>query len=312
VFACRVDTDRGTPQQIDALHAAAREYDLRMSWFLDVRSHEAWLGRFAEMADQEIGVHSYDHRTTGGEPADLKNIRKAIGLMEPHTGRSEGFAGPFGIWNTGLAGAIDAAGFSYSSEFSFAYDALPFFPESGGRRFRALQVPVHPVCIGSMLKAGYDGERMTAYFRRVMERKLLRAEPLFFYHHPTHMHWEVVRAMIRTAREAGVPFMSLGEFARWWRTRLNTRFGFEADGTGIRITTPDRETPLPAEAFGVRCSRSDGTVCVAPAETPVSAGSPAWRPRRTAPVPDDLRRIREPDLRSSLGAIMDSILRYRS
>ena len=310
VFAFRIDTDRGTPQQIDALHDLAREHELRMSWFLDVGSHEAWLHRFAAMPDQEIGVHCWRHRTTGRWEEDLANIRQALRLLEPHAGRPAGFAGPFGVWNTGLATAIDAAGFDYSSEFSFAFDGLPFFPETGGHRYRALQVPIHPVCIGSLARAGYREAEMRRYFDTVIARKLLRAEPLFFYHHPTHLRWDVLRAVFRTAQRLGVPFLSLGEYARWWRARLALDVAFAAGGGAIALAPRGGASPDPG-LFGVRVARPDGTWRLSPAEEEVALAAGPWRPRNVVPPPPDLRRAREADLRFALGALFDTIANRR-
>ncbi len=308
VFAFRVDTDGGTPGQIRRLRDIAREHDLRMSWYLDVQSHESWLAEFAGMADQELGIHCYEHRTTGIEETDLRNIRKAVDLLAPHTGRPEGFAGPFGVWNEGLASAVDAAGFATASEFSYAYDGLPFFPEAGGRRFRALQVPIHPVCAGTLRKAGYDESAMLGYFSRVMDRKLALGEPLFFYHHPQDTRWDMISALIGSARSTGVPFMSLGEYARWWRSRLRVRCTLQVESGGVRVVPGEGAGALSGD-LGIRRSWPDGTVRLAPV---ASGGTGDDRPvlRRPNPPARDIARIREADLRFTLGTIVDTILRH--
>lgn len=309
VFAFRVDTDGGTPGQIRRLREIAREHDLRMSWYLDVRSHESWLAEFAGMADQELGIHCFEHRTTGIEETDLRNIRKAVDLLSPYVGRPEGFAGPFGVWNEGLASAVDAAGFATASEFSYAYDGLPFYPEAGGRRFRALQVPIHPVCAGSLRKAGYDESAMLGYFSRVMDRKLALGEPLFFYHHPQDTRWDMVSSLIGIARATGAPFMSLGEYARWWRGRLRFRCTLQVESGGVRVV-PGEGTGALSGDLGIRRSWPDGTVRLAPAVS--SGGTGDDRPvlRRPTPPPRDIARMREADLRFTLGTIVDTILRH--
>ena len=220
--------------------------------------------------------------------------------------RPQGFAAPYGIWNPGLAEAIDVSGFAYSSEFSYAFDTLPFYPESNGVRWKALQVPVHPVCIGTMMRAGYPEISMREYFDRMVAVKTLRSEPLFFYHHPSHTHWDVVGHLFDSVDREGIGWCILADFARWWRLReaaglegsisgdqLSVEGGERGGDFWYEITMPDRHylrQPFGQNTVDLRAWRS-------------------WRTRPAYASPGDIRRIREFDLRTSLGDLYNTLLR---
>ncbi|MEK7251361.1 MAG: hypothetical protein AAB209_13170, partial [Bacteroidota bacterium] len=165
----------------------------------------------------------------------MKNISKARRKLEQAGISSPGFAAPFGIWNSELAKAIEKTVFEYSSEFSFAYDSLPVYPSNGEQTFLTLQVPIHPICIGSLRRIGYTEGQMKEYFRRVIEEKLLRDEPLFFYHHPTHHCCDVVQFIFQYVAEKGIENTTMLEYARWWKKRLSTRLEISFENTKCKV-----------------------------------------------------------------------------
>jgi hypothetical protein len=209
----------------------------------------------------------------------------------------EGFAAPYGIWNIALAAAVDDIGFTYSSEFSYAYDALPFFPATPVRQFSTLQVPVHPVCLGSLRRVGYAEPQMQKYMTAVINRKLSRREPLFFYHHPRDRFVGALDHLFSVLQERSESNMTMGEFARWWKKRLRVRF--EADEhAGTDITVRRSETP------------PDGFQTRQPFRESVNLRGASWEdPAVLEEIPDDIRRIREFDLRTTIAQLYASVLR---
>ncbi|MGA9115210.1 MAG: hypothetical protein WB626_00365 [Bacteroidota bacterium] len=303
LFALRVDTDGASEDALEELYGLAGESALAMSWFLDVKSHEGRLRRFAAMSGQELALHCYEHRTHGTCEQNLAEIRKARHLLGGAGIRAEGFAAPYGEWNPGLGRALEEAGFAYSSEFGYAYDTLPLYPSAYGTSYGTLQVPIHPVCIGSLMAAGYGSRRMAEYFRTVFGRKLSRNEPLFFYHHPGHRHTEVLADLAMAAEEAGIRNTTFGAYAAWWGSRGAVSVTVRAEGSRVRsegrgpatvalhVTAPGgTEAFLPLEGSA---SLEDGSVF-----------SPAVRPE---PAPSDIRRIRAFDPRTALADLYTRI-----
>ncbi len=235
IFCFRIDSDYGTPAQTAALHAVAREYGIRMTWFLHVEAHHGWLDRFAAMSDQEMALHGYRHRTFPGYEENLANITEAAALLRRAGIPFTGFAAPNGFWNPELSRAIADAGLLYSSEFSLDYDDLPFHPDLYGEKSPALQVPVHPVCIGSFLRAKAGPEQMKRYFREIIRRKFRAGEPVILYGHPGHEHWEVIADSFAYVRELGVENLTMGDYAAWWLRRAETRFEAFFDGAAVEV-----------------------------------------------------------------------------
>lgn len=305
LFALRIDTDGAPRVDIDALHGIAQSHDIGMSWFLDVKSHEKWVHHFSTMSRQEIGVHCYEHRTYSTYEENLNNLRKAKHIMEASGVLSYGMTAPFGIWNEGLAKAIDEMGFEYSSEFSFAYDSLPIYPVSDSTQFKALQIPIHPICIGSLLKVGYSQSKMIDYCQWVVEQKLQKNEPLFFYHHPSHKHWEVVESLVTTMKDHNISHTTFLDFARWWRRRAACRFSIELQEETLLM---DWGT---AECGDIRLHishRGHETVVMPSRRIDLSGLSWSISANEVLP-PEDIRRMREFDLRTTIAGLYAKIQR---
>ncbi len=100
---------------------------------------------------------------------------------------------------TNLAVQLVDCGFEYSSEFSYDYDNLPSVP-----RLRhgegTLQLPIHPICIGSLKRHSYSDKQMIQYFENVIQRKLASSEPIIFYHHPKDGYYDVLDWLFQEMR----------------------------------------------------------------------------------------------------------------
>jgi hypothetical protein len=306
LFAFRIDSDKGSREEIDALYRVAREEGVGMTWFLDVKSHEDWLQHFAFFSGQEIGVHCYEHRTFDTVAENVKNISKAKHKLDQAGVSANGFSAPFGKWNDSLAQAIEGVGFDYSSEFAFAYDTLPFAPATRDQQFSALQIPIHPICIGSLRNVGYSEKQMTDYFQHVIDEKLLRDEALFFYHHPTHHHYEVMRAVFRSVRDRGIENVTMGEFARWWRKRLASRLNAAIHNSMLHFEWRGDES------VWLRVIHSARGEAIVPALNAIEMQALPWKQRSCSTVASDIRRIREFDPRSMFGSMFSAVSRKLS
>lgn len=222
IFCYRIDSDHGTQSQIEQLHHLSLAYQLPITWFLHTEAHQGWLGRFAEFEGDELGVHCHRHRTFKGYRENVENIRRAMELLRQHGITPRGFAAPNGFWNPAVADAVADCGFLYSSEFSLGYDDLPFFPWLRWRgRFGTLQVPIHPVSPGNFRRVGVATAQMIEHYQTTLQSKFMAAEPVIFYHHPTHQQWGVTEAIFADVRRHNIPAITMGQYAEWWVRRSN-------------------------------------------------------------------------------------------
>lgn len=263
VLCFRIDSDYGSREQIDALYELARSTNAKMTWFLHLEAHQDWLGHFRTFEEQEIALHCLRHRTFPDFHENDANITEGLKVLGKEEIPVQGFSAPNGIWNHGLAEAIDRQGFLYSSEFSLAYDALPFYPplqrmRRVNRRFYgALQIPIHPVSVGNLARVGATEADMAEYYRAVVGQKVGKGEPLIFYHHPTHERWDVMRALLTEAQSYGPACLTFGEYARWWKLRQECLFDAVLQDGTLVISSRRRD---PSVWFDV--TTADGIPCI--------------------------------------------------
>ncbi len=306
VACLRVDTDGAPKADIDTLYRIMHDGGVRGSWFLDVGAHEPWLTHFRMLDGQEIGLHCYEHRFGSDIRADEANMRRGLELLRAAGWKVPGFAAPFGTWTPAYGALIDAAEFMYSSEFAFAYDTLPLYPAQQTTVFRTLQIPIHPISIGSLRRSGAGSAAMREYFTTTAADLLARQMPLFFYHHPMHRHWDVVEAIVGTYQGAGVLKLTLEEYALWWRTRELLEVGFDAVRNHIVVRNGDRAE---AADVTVHVVLPDAREAFVPAGSPIVLTGLQWGTTHAPTIPHDLRRTREIDARRLLGDIYSTMLR---
>ena len=255
IFCYRIDSDYGNWAQISTLHDIAQNNSIRMTWFLHVEAHEAWLHRFAQFTSQEIGIHCYKHKTYRTYEENWANIAEALFLLNREGIDCRGFASPNGIWNRNLGMAVQAHGFHYSSEFALDYDNLPFHPLLSYRFSSALQVPIHPVSIGNFLRVGAQADDMNKYYENTMDGKLANHEPIIFYHHPTHEFWGVVESIFKNVRDRNLQNLTMGEYSQWWRLRGQACFDAYVENGKTSITYSSGDPSV-----FIRIETADGTV----------------------------------------------------
>ncbi|HEY6952726.1 MAG TPA: hypothetical protein VI758_09985 [Bacteroidota bacterium] len=303
VFGLRVDTDRGTPAEIDELYKLVLACEVPTAWFVDVRSQQLFLSMFASMEHQEIGAHCYEHKTFDDTQRNEANIRQALSMLEGARIKPEGFAAPYGTWNEGIGRAIHNCGFVYSSEFAYDYDNLPSFPHFGTDRSNVLQIPVHPIGVGNLRRQGYSDEQMRRYFDFITDMKLSVREPLFFYYHPKDGHHDVLRHLFDHLKQPRVAAMFPGEYASWWKRRLLIRPAISMSGSSLKIS--GNKGP---ESAWVRISRPDGSEAFSPIKDEVVLGKLSWG---LVPVPyalpPDYTRIRDFNYRIPLTKTVDVV-----
>jgi hypothetical protein len=302
IFCFRIDTDYGTKEQMARLYSAVRKYRIPATWFVDVKSHEKSLHSYLEMRRQEIGIHCYAHQTFKDYEQNIQNIRRAQRVLQTVKLKVKGFAAPYGAWNEELGRAIADCGFEYSSEFSYDYDNLPSKPQLVKGR-GVLQIPIHPICIGSLKRHGYNEQQMIGYFEKVVKRKLELNEPIIFYHHPRDEHYKVLSKLFQSIRHEKVMIETMSEWAQWWKKRLSVVPGFIFQKGNVYLQGIQSDGSL-----FVRITRSDGTQAVIPASKRIALDKVRWyRKPKEWIMPDDYLRMRSFNYRIPLTHILDTV-----
>ncbi len=287
IFSWRIDTDYANPEELNKLYDLIREFGISATWLVDVKSQQEHLTVYKEMAGQEIGIHGYEHQTYDDYTGNKQNIEKAIQAFRLNGLKARCFSAPFGRWNSGLAKAIDESDFVYSSEFSYDYDNVPSYPVVNGKFLKTLQVPVHPISIGNLRRQGFDENAMIDYFRIVMEKKISRREPLFFYHHPKDNHNTVVEQIFDYVSRKKIQKISMIDYAYWWKRRceLGIESTQEQDKLSFKISgSPDE--------IWLRITRPDGSEAFTPIQRDINLSELRWK-QNPSPVqpPEDIHRI---------------------
>lgn len=248
-FAFRVDSDGYEPKSFQRTFEVAQSHNIAMTWFIDAG---AQINNFDHVqalrsAGQDIQTHCFIHKTFDDYEHNFQNIQAAQHVMHKYGFSPVGFVAPFGTWHPNLNRAMEECGITYSSEFSLAYDDLPFHPVINGKRLsRVLQVPVHVICLGNMLKASYSVEEIRTYWGQIMEKCYAQGEPMFLYCHPIGRlgsYPEVLDFIFQRSRDMDrVWFTTLTTFHEWWNARLTTTCVARLEGKKLVITAgpPDR------------------------------------------------------------------------
>lgn len=305
VFSFRIDTDFARPTEIDELYRLVSACAVPTSWFVDVKNQQLYLALFSSMEHQEIGVHCFEHKIFENTDQTTTDIQQAKGILTQAGMKPEGFAAPFGTWHESIGKAIQSSSFLYSSEFGYDYDNLPSFPFLGSGLSDVLQIPVHPVCIGSLKRQGYSEERMKRYFDFVTGMKLTVRDPLMFYHHPKDGHLDVLKHLFEFAHAQRVAPMFMGEYAHWWKRRLRMQIELGLEGSTLRVGAEHGP-----ESCWLRVSRPDGTEAFTPLRHELNVERLSWelRPLPFA-LPPDYIRIRKFNYRIPLTRTVDTIAR---
>ncbi|MEA3432119.1 MAG: polysaccharide deacetylase family protein [candidate division WOR-3 bacterium] len=243
LFALRVDTDFAPAEKVVSLETSLQKINLKATFFLDVRVLKNHLSPILE-GNHSFGIHCYNHTVYPDRKRNYENIKTAKELVEKEGMRLKGFAAPYGIWRREFPEILEELGFSYSSEFSYSYDDFPFFPD---RKRNLLQIPVHPICIESLLMSKHTKEGVRNYFTSLIERNSLMGEPTIIYSHPDALveNFDILKKIVNYAREKGdIWIIDMDEIDEWWRRRESIHLSAIMEGDIIKFK---EKIPIPVE-----------------------------------------------------------------
>lgn len=307
VFALRIDTDYAAQPEIERLRDLARREDFPLTWFVDVGSQKNFLSLFREFRGDEVGVHCFHHRAYREPEALAENIRRAVHEFESAGLTARSYAAPYGLWDISLARAVEQFKFCYTSEFSYDYDNLPSYPSIDRRFISTLQIPIHPISVGSLRRQGFREDEMSSYFRSAIDRKVRLRQPVFLYHHPKNGHPKVLEEIFALVKEKGIQPLRMIDYGSWWRKRDCGGLRIALEGSSLRVriqsgptsTSPfatggAAETPLISGQAWLHIIRPDGMEAFQKISPAVELEDLEWRkPPEPPPLPADIIRIRK-------------------
>lgn len=245
-FAFRIDTDFGPENTLQATFDLEEKTGVKFTYFVNTKDHPNLVKN-----KRDFQIHCYTHEVYKNYQGNFDNIQKAKSILEHNGIKPIGFVSPFGFWNDNLQKAMEDSGIQYSSEFSLAYDDLPFYPVVENRRSSVLQIPVHPICIGRLVHAGLSSEKCIDYYKRYFDRQVQANEPIFIYDHPHRIaqFTDVFNKIINQAKNIpSIWLTNVTEFYHWWKSRLqslnNTQWQIENQSLKINTASKDSKVHL--------------------------------------------------------------------
>jgi len=231
IFGFRIDTDESGRDQLLACAELTGQTGVAFTWFVHTGALPGGVEvlRAPTLRGQDIQLHSSEHVVSGRRDRDYANFAHGRQALMRAGFQTTGVAAPYGHWTPGLADLFAQMGFEYSSEFCYSWDDLPDRPLVGGREHAVLQVPVHPICVGSLVRAGANPGQMREYYRRQVSRQLARMEPCLLYDHPATvaLHVDVLADVIRDAQARAGGTTTITDYARWWASRERVRLSVQ-------------------------------------------------------------------------------------
>ena len=236
VFAFRIDSDYGTQNSLQKIYDLLTTHKLKATWFLHIQAHEEWLDFFKKFKHQELALHGYNHGYSSSSAKIENNIKLGLDLLDKAKIDVEGFCAPYAIWNKGLSETLAKFDFLYSSEFTRAYDALPFHDEN-----EHMQIPIHPICTGSFSRIRYKEKEIQKYFLYILKQKMQLWKPVIFYHHPQQFALSVFDEVFEKVNESKLTNLTFAEFARFWNTRKSSNIEYVLDGETLSIESDNED-----------------------------------------------------------------------
>ena len=252
IFCFRVDTDMGSREEIISLNNLLQDFNIPSTWFVETKSSESWIKLFSELDNQEIAFHCYKHKTFLSYKKIEGDVQTGLKILESVGIKPKGYAAPYGKWNETIAKVIDNFGFLYSSEFDFAYDALPLYPFYKSTFSKALQIPIHPVSVGRLHWGGHSEENMVKYFLNIIEQKLFLNEPVILYTHPFEKRLKVFEKVFKQIKEFDpgksanqeISILTFSKYAEWWKKRLSINWNAEVKDGKVFISASNMDESI--------------------------------------------------------------------
>ena len=249
IITLRIDSDFATQESLRILYELANSYSAILTTFLHVKAHEDWLDWFAQWSNHEHALHGYEHAHISSSYPLYQDVENGYQAMTLAGIRPNGYAAPYGIWSEQLSKALDTYPFSYSSEFTHGYDGLPYWspkslPDSDDALIRRLQLPIHPICTGSLHRYQATESDFTAYFKRYMDTQHGFQQPLMLYHHPLQPGFTSIEFILKYAQELGLQWLSYSDWSTFWTKRAAEQCNIYYHKSSRQLRSKDKPSLL--------------------------------------------------------------------
>ncbi len=211
----RLDTDFSDRDHIESYRTLIKKHGLKCTWFLHAGAHEKWLGLFRSFDEDEIALHCYRHFNSHDVNLMRSDIDKAVSIMKAAYLVPVGYAAPYGLYDSQIDAHLKANGISYRSDFGRAHDGLPVC-ENG-----LLQLPVHPISIGTLKSVKADESEMDLYFETSVQKLSRSFRPVALYDHPNHDLFVQSERMLGVLSALDGMRLTFREWAKFWNSRLS-------------------------------------------------------------------------------------------
>ncbi len=243
-FIFRIDTDFCSSKDARDLYNLLRENDIKGTWFVDTADKSMLSDLYGTMEDQEIGLHCKRHLVFPDYKSNLSNISAGLDALSSAGIEAQGFAAPYGEWNNSLNRVLQEKGFVYSSEFGWDYDNLPSYPIVSDNRSSVLQIPIHPISIGRLIRSHYKPDQIFNYFKELIDLKLSANVPVVIYYHPHKRCHDLLQRIFRYVKQRKLQSITMGEYAKWWKIRMQTNYEVEFQDGTISVISNNTTNPI--------------------------------------------------------------------
>ena len=249
IFIFRIDTDFASIEDVENMYRICSKHQIPATWFVETESCQTWLHRYADMTNQDVGLHCFKHRIAKKYADNEKNVRKGKSDLRINGINPKGYAAPFGEWNYSLNKALEHHGFEYSSEFSLDYDNLPFKPLLNERFSSMLQIPIHPISVGSLRNARHSTMEMVQYYNTVIDEHIISRLPIIFYDHPANTNLEVLDHVFKIIGDKNMSKLSMGDYSDWWKAREGITWEAKLKQGHLHLSTKNPKDRIQVNVF---------------------------------------------------------------
>lgn len=257
-FILRVDVDGLFGDRTRRLAEVASAHNIPISFYFNGELCDHIPGELADWTrDHEIGQHCYKHNVFDTMDENLQNLLEgAEWVRERLEVEPKGFVAPRGLWNCSLEEALVNMRYTFSSDFSLAFDLLPYRTRQG-----ILQIPVHPfsperavVFAEERGLARPPASAIAAYYRTILLDQVQRNRLAHFYGHPEVLGAIAKEVLVPLFKEVAVtelPVMTISGMVSWWERREETRFSAEYYPEKRHLSVRITEGSVPLEVFPI-------------------------------------------------------------
>ena len=279
IFGFRIDTDFASISDVENMYRLCTKHEIPAAWFVETGSCKSWLHRYSEMVGQDIGLHCFKHRIAKKYILNEKDVNEGKTALRINGIIPRGYAAPFGEWNHSLNKALEYHGFQFSSEFSLDYDNLPFYPVLNERFSTVLQIPIHPISIGSLRNARHSNKEMVQYFETVIENHTASQLPIIFYDHPGNTNLDVLDQVFQIIRDKNILKLSMTDFSNWWKNRDDIVWEAKLNDGKLHISTNNSRNSIK-----VIISKSEKNCSIPLVENQLAINELNWMPSQSIPL----------------------------